>query len=248
MDMQLKEKFVPLWRKYFNQAELPITFYYSEELNGAEKVKAGSVSRCIIGALNKIRQGDSLAFEVDSIGCPGGRRYTGFSATLAPNFEYFLSCGIPGKVEGERYKKSPEIVKQLLDNWPAFKAPASKIIFKRWDKLEAGDRPDVVIFYAKPDVLSGLYTLASYESADPNAVTAPMGSGCASIIQNPYVESQSKDPRGVIGMFDLSARPHVAPDELTFAVPLSKFARMVNDMEESFLITKTWETIRKRIG
>lgn len=28
-----------------------------------------------------------------------------------PNFEYFLSCGIPGKLEGERYKKTPELVR-----------------------------------------------------------------------------------------------------------------------------------------
>jgi len=30
-----------------------------------------------------------------------------------PHFEYFLSCGIPGKLEGERYKKSPELVKEF---------------------------------------------------------------------------------------------------------------------------------------
>jgi hypothetical protein len=35
---------------------------------------------------------------------------------------------------------------------------------------------------------------------------------------------------------------------LTFAVPMAKFPRMVENMEESFLITPTWTVIRKRIA
>ena len=34
---------------------------------------------------------------------------------------------------------------------------------------------------------------------------------------------------------------------LTFAVPMTKFLRMVENMGESFLITPTWNVIRKRI-
>jgi hypothetical protein len=74
-----------------------------------------------------------------------------------------------------------------------------------------------------------------------------MGSGCSSIVQNPYLEKDSRHPRGVIGMFDSSARPFVAPDELTFAAPINKFTKMVANMEESFLITKTWKVMQKRI-
>jgi len=55
------------------------------------------------------------------------------------------------------------------------------------------------------------------------------------------------DPRAVIGMFDISARPFVAADELTFSVPINKFERMVGNMEESFLVTRSWKTFQKRI-
>jgi hypothetical protein len=48
-------------------------------------------------------------------------------------------------------------------------------------------------------------------------------------------------------MFDTSARRFVAPDELTFSVPFKKFVRMIEDIEESFLITHTWKSIQKRI-
>ena len=47
-----------------------------------------------------------------------------------PNFEYFLSCGIPGELEGERYKKSPEIVLEFMKKAPCFKAPARYTVFK----------------------------------------------------------------------------------------------------------------------
>ena len=124
MYIKNKEKFSTLWKKYFNEAELPIVFYYTDEEGHVDLVKAGSVPRCVIGALSKVLEGSSLRFNADSIGCLGGRRYLGFTEKIMPNFEYFLSCGIPGKMEGERYKKSPELVKEIVKNWPNFKAPA----------------------------------------------------------------------------------------------------------------------------
>jgi hypothetical protein len=248
MDMKLKEKFLTLWKKYFNNADLPITFYYTDKLV-IEPVKAGSGPRCIIGGLVKVQKGEPAAYGVDAVGCPGGKRYLGFVDSLdMPNFEYFLSCGIPGKLEGERYKKTPEMVREYMKKQAAtVKAPAKYIVFKRWDKLEAADKPEVVVFYAKPDVLSGLYTLAIFDEVEQNTVIAPFGSGCASIVQYPYAEGKSAKPRAIIGMFDISARPFVPADVLTFAAPISKFKRMVDNMKESFLITPSWAKVQKRI-
>ena len=248
MDAAFKEKFLELWKNYFNNAALPITFYYTDKLVNAEAVKKGSVPRCIIGALAKVRKGQSLAFTVDTVGCAGGKRYLGFTEKLMPNFEYFLSCGIPGKMEGERYKKSPEMVKEYMrKHEPVMKAPGKYIVFKRWDNLDKSDNPDVVIFYAVPDVLAGLFTLASFDEAEQNMVIAPFGSGCASIVQYPFMEAKSAHPKAVIGMFDVSARPFVAKNELAFSAPISKFQRMVDNMEESFLITPSWAKVQKRI-
>ena len=230
-DASFQKKFLTLWKKYFNDTELPITFYYTDKPIKAEAVKSSSDHRCIIGDLTKVRNGQSLAFDVDSVGCPGGKRYLGFTENLMPNFEYFLSCGIPGELEGERYKKSPEMVKEYMKKHaPVMKAPAKYIIFKRWDMLEEADTPDVVIFYTKDDVLSGIYTLANYDEAEQNMVIVPFGSGCASIVQYPFMEVKAKNPKAVIGMFDISARPFVSENILTFAAPISKIARMVDNM------------------
>ena len=248
MNKAFKEKFLKLWKKYFNNAALPFTFYYTDKPVNAEIVKSGSVPDCVIGALVKVQKGQSLALDVDAVGCAGGKRYLGFAEELMPDFEYFLSCGIPGEMEGERYKKSPEMVKEYMQKHaPLTKAPAKYIVFKRWDKLNESDSPEVVIFYAEPDVLAGLFTLASFDEAEQNMVIAPFGSGCGSIVQYPFMEVKSAHPRAVIGMFDVSARPFVAKNELAFSVPMSKFERMVDDMEESFLITPSWAKVQKRI-
>ncbi len=248
MDLTFKDEFKVLWEKYFNGAELPITFYYTDQEGPGEVVKAPSAGhRCLIGDLNRVRKGQALYFGENSFGCGGGKRYLGYAQELRPNFEYFLSCGIEGEMEGERYKKSPEIVKKLIEDSPWCEAPGKYILFKRWDKLDQNDEPEVVIFFARPDVLSGLFTLTGFEVADGESVIAPFAAGCGAIVLYPYLEKDKDQPRGVIGMFDVSARPYVPEDTLSFSVPMTKFRRMVNDMEESFLITQSWAKVHKRI-
>jgi hypothetical protein len=66
-------------------------------------------------------------------------------------------------------------------------------------------------------------------------------------VQYPYLENEISRPRAVLGMFDVSARPYVPRETLTFSVPMKKFIRMIGNMEESFLITRSWEKVKKRI-
>jgi len=247
MKIEIRDKFMRLWEQYFPNAELPIVFYYANDAAGAELVPAVSERVCFIAQLGAIRKGESLCFEISSLGCPGGKRYLGFSQTLMPNFEYFLSCGIPGQLEGERYKKTPELVRELMEKAPKFIAPSPYIVFKRWDKLEARDAPEVVIFFALPDVLSGLFTLSGFDESDVNAVIAPFCAGCGSIVHWPFLEQQAERPRAVLGMFDVSARPYVQKQLLTFAAPMRKFSRMLDNMDESFLTTHSWERVKARL-
>jgi uncharacterized protein (DUF169 family) len=247
MDIELKEKFSTLWQKYFEGAELPIVFYYASEVSGVQLVKRPSGHRCMMADLSKVRRGDTICFGADSFGCFGGKRYLGFGQEVMPNFEYFLSCGIPGKLEGERYKKTPELVKEIMRKVPKFEAPGRFIVFKRWDLLDESDEPDVVVFFARPDVLSGLFTLANFDVGELDGVFCPFSAGCGSIAQYPYLEKESDHPRTVVGMFDVSARPFVPDDTLSFSVPMNRFITMVENMDESFLTTPSWHKIHKRI-
>ena len=248
MDMELKASFVKAWREYFSQAELPLVFFYASQPGNAELVKPAVAHQCFIGVLSRVRQGAPLSFNSDSIGCGGGKRFLGFTQELRPNFEFFLSCGIPGQMEGERYKKSPELVLEAVKNMPKLEAPAPFITWKRWDKLEESEEPEVVVFFATPDVLSGLFTLANFDQEEPHGVVAPFSSGCGAIVTYPYLERATDRPRAFLGMFDVSARPFVPKTRLTFAVPMQKFAQMVKNMDESFLTTSSWGKVKKRIG
>jgi len=247
MKIELKEQFILLWNRYFGNAELPVAFYYTIGNGGAEPAEKSKGRNCIICELAKIRKGRSLFFNIDSLSCGGARRYLGYTDKMRPGFEYFLSCGTD-QMEGERYLRTPEMVKEFMKNQKTLPANGKNIVFKRWDNLTVNDEPDVVIFFVGPDVLSGLFTLANFDQKDPNGTNTPFGSGCGTIIHYPWLESKSEQQRAVIGMFDPSARPCVPEDVLTFAVPMKRFEKMIGYMEESFLITETWATVRDRIN
>jgi hypothetical protein len=246
MDLSVKQDFLDRWSKYFPSAGLPIIYYYTDRVDLPGKPEPGA--HCILAQLGRVRKGFPLYLDLESIDCSGGKRYLGFKQTLRPNFNYFLSYGIEGELEGERYKQSPELVEEQMKHQLPFRAPSRGILFKRWDHLEAEDEPLAVIFFAPPDVLSGLFTLANYDCTHPNGVISPMGSGCSSIVYYPYQESLSAQPHAVRGMFDPSARPFVPAGQLTLTVPWVMFLRMQANMDESFLITPTWDKIKIRLG
>jgi uncharacterized protein (DUF169 family) len=246
MNIHLKESFLKLWEKHFGDSELPIVFWYTEGDGGAEWAEKPIGQSCIICELAKVRNGKSVVYNSERVKCGGAKRYLGYTEKMRPGFEYFLSCGNL-LTEGERYLRTPEQVKEFMKSQHTVPGAGRNIVFKRWDKLDEIDEPDVAIFFAKPDVLSGLFTLANFDQSEPNGTIAPLGSGCGSIVYYPYLESKSERQRAVIGMFDPSARPCVPENVLTFAVAMKRFEKMIGYMEESFLITGTWSNLRKRI-
>jgi len=246
MDIQLKYKFIDLWNRFFPAVDLPITFYFSNNDGGAINIESTKGWSCLICNLAKVRKGESLTFNAESIACNGAKRYTGYNVEMNSTFRYFLSYGIEGQVRGERYKISPEVVDETQKHLVKLPVEGKKLIFKRWDKLDEMDEPEVVIFFAKPEVLSGLFTLANFDQVDPNGVIAPFGAGCGSIIHYPYLENNKENPKCVLGMFDPSARPCVPVNTFSFAIPMKKFIKMVSYMDETFLITPTWDKVKQR--
>jgi uncharacterized protein (DUF169 family) len=247
MNITIKETFLGLWKKYFGNAELPVVFYYTEGDGGAEWAEIPEGRSCIICELARVRNGKSLVYNNERVACGGAKRYLGYTDKMRPGFEYFLSCG-NDQTEGERYIRTPEMVKEFMKNQKILPVKGKNIVFKRWDNLTANDDPEVVIFFARPDILSGLFTLANFDQTEPNGTITPFGSGCGTMIHYPYLESMSERQRAVIGLFDPSARPCLPEDVLTFAVPMKRFEKMIGYMEESFLITETWKTVKNRIG
>jgi uncharacterized protein (DUF169 family) len=193
------------------------------------------------------QQGETVYFDADHVGCFGGGYYLGFQPTPRPQIEYFLSCGIPGEMEGERYIKTPEIAREYFASAQPRKSPAKYCLFKPLDRITASEEPEVVIFFASPDLLSGLFTLTNYATERMHAVRIPFSSGCGAILTHPLKEAEKKNPQAILGLFDVSARPFVEPNILTLAMPAKLFLSLLDNQDESFLITESWETVRGRI-
>ena len=105
-----------LWKQFqeiLGLREYPLGAYYTNDKPEGVTPKP-NIHMCMIGLLKKARQdGETVYFDKEHFGCPGGAYYMGFFESPRPKLEYFLSCGIPGEMEGERYVKTPELAKNL---------------------------------------------------------------------------------------------------------------------------------------
>ncbi len=246
MNLKDRDRFILLWKKYFREAELPLAGYYLPSDGGVKIVPKPSGHSCLIGQLMAVRKGQSLCFRPDSVNCGGGKRYLGFTDQINERFACFLSNGEDGGF-CERYKQSPELVERLLEQIPRLPLAGENLIFKRWDKLEEQDEPQFVVFFVSPDVLAGLFTLARFDNNEPDAVVAPFGAGCTSIVYYPYREYLEKGNRTIIGLFDPSARKCIKANILSFSLSVDRLWKLMAEMEESFLTTPTWSFISKRL-
>ncbi len=240
----------PLWqpfREILGLKESPLGVYYTNEQPEGVTPKEG-IQGCMIGLLQNARKkGKTVYFDKVHFGCPGGAYYMGFFETPRPNIEYFLSCGIPGEMEGERYIKTPERAREYFAKMIPRRAPALYCVFKPLEQFEGDLLPEVVIFFAPPDLLSGLFTLTNYALERTDAVYSPFGSGCGAILTYPLKEAFSEQPRAVLGMFDVSARPMVEKDVLTLSMPYALFLRLLENVSGSFLETESWKKVHRRI-
>ena len=145
MDIVKRDQFISLWKKYFNDAELPVAFYYSKENNNAMIMKKAVGHTCIIAQLGRVRRGESLCFLPESVGCGGGKFYLGFSKGMREGFEYFLSHG-ENEPHCERYKRTSEQVNAFLKTIHELPRKGDCLVFKRWDHLTEQDEPEAVFF------------------------------------------------------------------------------------------------------
>jgi len=228
--------------------ESPLGIYYTNDKPEGVTPKTG-IHLCMIGLLKKARKnGKTVYFDKSHFGCPGGAYYMGLLESPRPNIEYFLSCGIPGEMEGERYIKTPELAKEYFGKMKPRPAPATYCVFKPFEQFQEKDKkPEVVVFFSSPDILSGLFTLTNYTLESIDAVFTPFGSGCSTILTYPLKEADKEKPRAIIGMFDVSARPMVEKDILTLAMPYSVFLKLLENVSGSFLQTESWKKVLQRI-
>jgi uncharacterized protein (DUF169 family) len=179
--------------------------------------------------------GTPTVFDRQNFGCPGARFYLGFVQKLPRFNHYFISTGFPGIYRGERLAPSAdsaEIHAKLLEG---SKAKAKYLVFQRIDKLPPTVTPDLVIFFANPEIISALAALVRYVTDDMDAVTSPFTSGCGSIFCLPYRYSEQGTNKAALGIFDPAARSYLPIGEMTLSLPFKLFVRLLDTYRESFL-------------
>lgn len=241
MEMMDTKQFCDAFTEAFGPAaELPLLFWYGEEpVRAIPKVEG-----CFFKALAEARRGLPVSLDAATIGCGGGKFYTGF-APMPPFVPTFVS-------QKERYKQTPAMVEAFVARLDVRPAPAGWLHFARLDTppaAEAFDRAEGVVFFVTPDVLSGLATWACYDNEADDAVRAPFGSGCSAVVAQTVQENRRGGRSVFLGLFDPSVRPWVDPGVLSFAVPMSRFREMCGTMHASCLFgTHAWSKVRDRIN
>ncbi len=261
----------------------PIALIWADEKpEGAMQFQEGRWG-CIMWLAASAAKGRPAVCDAKTFGCFGGGvgmgfgdRYKSFPGS-EEGFCHFLSSGIEGWAEGpaaaelvkpflrgeayenfihgERYVKTPELVKCFLKALPITQIPKRYVVFRPLADVDPEkEPPQTVIFFADPDELSALVVLANYGRGDNENVSIPYAAGCQTIGIYPYREAKSERPRAVVGLTDLSARVYIrkqlGDNLLSFAMPFSLFREMEANVEGSFLRRHTWQELlaAKRAG
>lgn len=232
------EVFIQNYREAFGEtAELPIVFWYSDQQMG-ETEKIGG---CFFKGMKEVREGQIISLNADVIGCMGGKFYTGF--TTMPEH-------VPGYVSlKEKYKKTPEMVVEFVNELGVPPTDQKYLHFARLDRVDSFDGLEGILFLATPDILSGLTTWAFFDNNREDAVIASFASGCSAVVTQVVLENRKGGHRTFLGFFDPSVRPWFEANILSYTIPMSRFKVMYDTMRESCLFgTHAWGKLRERIN
>jgi hypothetical protein len=254
----------------------PIALTWSDEKPaGAMQFQKGRWG-CVMWLAASAAKGKPSICDAATFGCIGGGvgmgfgdRYKSFPGS-EEGFCHFLSSGIerwangPAVAEmvkpflqgeaynnfihGERYIRSPELVKRFLKALPIMQIPKRYVVFRPLADVDPKkEPPQTVIFFADPDELSALVVLANYGRGDNENVIIPYAAGCQTIGIYPYREAKAERPRAVVGLTDISARVYIRKqlggNLLSFAMPFNLFQEMEENVEGSFLQRHTWQEL-----
>lgn len=204
---------------------------------------------CVIGNIWLARKKKRAAyFDAQRFGCPGGAFWLGFMKPQTETIIHYVSTGIPDHMEGELYCDSPDELRRIFNYIDPRPAPSRFCVVKPFSMFGAKEEPELVAFFARPETLCGLHQLATFVTNDPEVVSSPWGAACTNLITWPLKYLARGENKAVIGGWDPSARKFFKTDELSFTVPYEMFCQMLGRFKQSFLTTKTWAAVQKKVA
>lgn len=206
---------------------------------------------CVMGSIWLARKRRGAAFiSSEEYGCLGGVYYCSLMKPHLRFIEHYVSTGFEGTpLHGERYMPNPDAMREFVLKVNPRKAPGKYCIFKPLSLFTGSEQPEFVIFFARPEVLCGLFTHAVFTTGDMECVVSPFGAGCTNMLSWPLYYKEKGMEKAVIGGFDPSARKFMKADELTFTIPLSLYGKMLAALPESMFTHDTdWKNVRKKVA
>jgi hypothetical protein len=176
-------------------------------------------------------------------GCYGMQTAFGLEKSYPSFMANFLTDG-KGAPMGEGLKATPELAQEFLDRARP-PAPSGDSVLVGPLRLDQWDKVKSLTFFADPDRLAALMTLAAYWSSDPDFIFAPFSSGCGLMLRE--LANQDHE-RAIIGCTDIAMRKYLPPDILCLSVLPPHFTRMVDFPEEAFLNRDWWAELMRIRG
>jgi len=224
---------------------------------GALQFKEGRWG-CVASTMLAVAKGRTAVFDRETFGCPGGGTGLGFGdqyrqcglaidallstgdAEIAAQMQRSTRMG-----EGERFFKTPELVRTWLGSVPISDVPTEFVVLEPLEQVSAEDEPALVIFLVNADQLSALAVMSDYARGSGESVIARFGGACQSILFG-YAEAQRDEPRGIMGFFDIAQRSRVSRETLSFTAPWALFREMEANVAGSFLEMEDWRELQGR--
>lgn len=231
-------EFAEKFKEYFGEkSQLPIVVKYSIEPYGTLE----NIGGCMFKQFHKAFNGESISFCKGTLTCGGGKLYNGLG--LIPPGVYNFVSNI------EKYKQNPVIAEKSISLINPQLSEKPYINFIRVDKLENFEDTEGLIFFADPDVISGLFTWANYDHEDINSVQSPWGSGCSATVTALVNENKRNGRHCFIGLLDVSARIFFKSNIISFSIPMCRFEEMLKTLDKCCVSgAPAWLKLKKRIN
>ena len=224
----------------------------SAKEEGAGRVNFLSLRKnwsCSMSHLYKARKNHTAAFfSAKEFGCLGCAFAFGFLKPQLNIVAQVISTGFPALlIKGEQCLESADIARRWFMHIDPRPAPSPYCVFKSVGLFDDWREPELITFFARTEAIAGLNQLATFVTNDFEAVSSPFGSQCANLVAWPLRLAARGKCTAVLGGWDLVCRGFLEPDEISFTVPRDMFGLMVQKWSRSFLATRTWTLVRKRI-
>ncbi len=218
-------------------APLPLAVIYTDKPLGEPR----NIKGCMFKQFHRAYKGETVTFDADSLTCGGGKLYTGLGPAQERIYDFVSNI--------EKYKQTPEQVRGYITALDPRLSEKPFLNIVPIGNLDTFDDIEGLMFFVTPDVLSGLFAWANYDTSDLNTVMSPWGSGCASSITTMVNENREGGKHCFIGMLDVSARQYFRPDILSFSIPQSRLLEMCGTMRQSCISgSPAWLKVKKRIN